>query len=48
MTNEELAKELAKHWYNEEYGGQSWWTADEIVEDFLLWLLGKPKIIENK
>ena len=34
-----IAKSVARKWYKEEYGGYHWATADEIVEDFLVWLL---------
>jgi len=46
MTNEEIRKiatYLAQEWYKEHYGGYHWATADEIVEDFLLWLLGQKE-----
>ena len=39
---EEIAKSVATKWYDEAYGGYHWATADEIVEDFLMWLLSKP------
>lgn len=49
MTKKEIeasAKKLARFWYEEEYGGQHWWTADEIVEDFLIWLMeNKEKVM---
>lgn len=40
----EIAESVATKWYDEVYGGYHWATADEIVEDFLVWLLSKkPK-----
>ena len=33
-----FAIDLARDWYNEGYGGYHWKTADEIVEEFILWL----------
>lgn len=38
---ERIAKSVATKWYKEEYGGYHWATADEVVEDFLIWLLSK-------
>lgn len=43
-----MAFDLAQKWYKEEYGGYHWNTADELVENFLLWLLEKYKIKEKK
>ena len=34
----EFASELATKWYNDDYGGYHG-TADEIVEEFILWVL---------
>ena len=36
-----IAESVATKWYEETYGGYHWATADEIVEDFLIWLLSK-------
>lgn len=41
MTDKELRKfalNLSKKWYRDGYGGYHWSTADEIVEEFILWL----------
>ena len=35
---EELAHDLSRKWYEDGYGGYHWSTADEIVEEFILWL----------
>lgn len=32
------ARELAKKWYDDDYGGYHWGTANEIVEEFIMWL----------
>lgn len=32
------AQYWAGMWYVEDYGGYHWKTADEIVEEFILWL----------
>ena len=34
----EFARDLAEKWYNDGYGGWHWGTADEIVEEFIIWL----------
>ena len=33
-----LAEYLASEWYADDYGGYHWATADEVVEEFILWL----------
>lgn len=35
---DKLASDLAKKWYDDDYGGWSWKTANEVVEEFILWL----------
>ncbi len=35
---EKFATDLSKKWYGDDYGGYHWGTADEIVEEFILWL----------
>ena len=32
------AYNLSRKWYKDGYGGWHWGTADEIVEEFILWL----------
>jgi len=41
-----IASRIAQKWYKEEYGGYHWGTADEIVEEFLIWLLTDRKAVE--
>jgi len=44
-----LAFDLSKKWYKEDYGGYHG-TADEIVEEFILWLYvngGKITVTEE-
>lgn len=35
---DKFASDLAKKWYDDDYGGWSWKTANEVVEEFILWL----------
>jgi len=42
-----FAYDLSRKWYKDGYGGYHWGTADEIVEEFILWLYKNGKEIKE-